>query len=93
VVGRACIVTSAANLGLENTQAHWFLPHVDSFLHDRPPQGFTAILQVSGPLMPLYLWSFLLAVSLLLLTVYPTLIQPLFNKFTPLDEVSAVYSS
>ena len=33
-----------------------------------------------------YVWVFLCAVSLLLMTVYPTLIAPLFNKFTKLED-------
>eukprot|EP01031_Cornospumella_fuschlensis_P045725 gene45725-55966_t len=32
----------------------------------------------------LYVWAFLLCVSLLLMTLYPVLIAPLFNKYTPL---------
>lgn len=52
--------------------------------------GLTYILVVSGPLVPLYLWSFILCLSLLLLTIYPTLIAPLFNKFEPLPEVSGL---
>ncbi|KAL6752272.1 peptidase family M48-domain-containing protein [Haematococcus lacustris] len=48
--------------------------------------GITYILLVAGPMMPLYLWLFVLAFSLFFMTVYPTLIQPLFNKFLPLPE-------
>ncbi len=33
----------------------------------------------------LYVWLFWLATNLLALLIYPTLIAPLFNKFTPLD--------
>ncbi|KAJ9521072.1 hypothetical protein QJQ45_022814 [Haematococcus lacustris] len=49
-------------------------------------RGITYILLVAGPMMPLYLWLFVLAFSLFFMTVYPTLIQPLFNKFLPLPE-------
>jgi hypothetical protein len=35
---------------------------------------------------PLYLFLFTLSVSLFFMTIYPTLIQPLFNKFEPLPE-------
>uniref|UniRef100_A0A7S0RQZ8 CAAX prenyl protease n=1 Tax=Chlamydomonas leiostraca TaxID=1034604 RepID=A0A7S0RQZ8_9CHLO len=48
--------------------------------------GMTYILLVAGPYMPLYLFLFVLAVSLFFMTIYPTLIQPLFNKFEPLPE-------
>ncbi|KAG2493230.1 hypothetical protein HYH03_008646 [Edaphochlamys debaryana] len=48
----------------------------------------THILMVSGPLLPLYLWGFLFALSLLLMTAYPLLIAPLFNKYEPLPEGS-----
>eukprot|EP00899_Mesostigma_viride_P009196 jgi/Mesvir1/18278/Mv09543-RA.2 len=45
-----------------------------------------AIVQRTGPLFPLYLWLFLFIFALVMMTVYPTLIQPLFNKFSPLPE-------
>ena len=44
-------------------------------------------LQVSGPLLPLYLWGFLFGLSLFLMTLYPVAIAPLFNKYEPLPEV------
>jgi STE24 endopeptidase len=47
--------------------------------------GFTYILQNSSAYVGLYLWAFLLLISLCALTLYPTLIAPLFNKFTPLE--------
>ena len=47
--------------------------------------GFTYILQHSGPYVGLHLWAFLLAVSLLMITIYPTFVAPLFNKFQPLE--------
>jgi len=47
--------------------------------------GFTYILQKSSAYVGLYLWAFLLLISLCALTLYPTLIAPLFNKFTPLE--------
>lgn len=46
----------------------------------------TYILQVSGPLLPLYLWAFVLVLSLFIMTIYPVFIAPLFNKFEPLPE-------
>jgi STE24 endopeptidase len=36
----------------------------------------------------LYVWAFWLATNLLVLFLYPTVIAPLFNKFTPLDDVA-----
>ena len=44
--------------------------------------------QVGGPYLALYLWAFLLLVSLFFMSIYPTLIAPLFNKYDPLPEVS-----
>ena len=48
--------------------------------------GFVYLLQSTGPYAALYVWVFLLAVSLLFMTIYPTFIAPLFNKFDPLPE-------
>ncbi|KAH7427021.1 hypothetical protein KP509_10G026600 [Ceratopteris richardii] len=42
------------------------------------------IVQRSGPYLAIYLWAFILMLSLLLMAIYPILIAPLFNKFTPL---------
>ncbi|GFR42647.1 hypothetical protein Agub_g3584 [Astrephomene gubernaculifera] len=50
--------------------------------------GVTYILQVAGPLVPLYLWAFVFALSLFLMTIYPVVIAPLFNKYEPLPEGS-----
>ena len=47
----------------------------------------TFLLITSGPWMPLYLWAFFFTLSLFALTIFPTLIQPLFNKFEALPEV------
>jgi len=44
------------------------------------------IVQKGGPYLALYLWAFMLLLSLVLMAVYPILIAPLFNKFTPLPE-------
>ena len=54
--------------------------------------GFVYLLQLGGPYLALYLWSALLLLSLLLMTVYPTFIAPLFNSFTPLPVGSLRYS-
>jgi STE24 endopeptidase len=45
------------------------------------------IIRKTGELFYWYVWLFMLAVSVFLLTIFPTYIQPLFNKFTPLDEI------
>jgi STE24 endopeptidase len=36
----------------------------------------------------LYVWLFWMSFNLLVLTLYPTVIAPLFNKFSPLDDAS-----
>lgn len=46
----------------------------------------THILLISGPYLALYLWAFVFALQLLLMTAWPTLIAPLFNKYDPLPE-------
>jgi STE24 endopeptidase len=40
----------------------------------------------TGDLWWLYVWLTWVAFNLLVVTIYPTLIAPLFNKFTPLDD-------
>ena len=44
-------------------------------------------MQVGGAYLALYLWGFMLALSLFFMTIYPTVIAPLFNKFETLPEV------
>ena len=46
------------------------------------------IVQKGGPYLALYLWAFMLLLSLVLMAVYPVLIAPLFNKFTPVSLAS-----
>lgn len=48
--------------------------------------GITLILKNTGPLVALYLYFFILVLSLFMLTIYPVVIAPLFNKFTPLPQ-------
>ncbi|GLC34010.1 hypothetical protein PLESTB_000828300 [Pleodorina starrii] len=50
--------------------------------------GITYILQVAGPMLPLYLWGFIFGLSLFFMTIYPVVIAPLFNKYEPLPEGS-----
>ncbi|KAE8697245.1 CAAX prenyl protease 1-like protein [Hibiscus syriacus] len=44
------------------------------------------IVQEGGPYLAVYLWSFLFVLSLVMMTIYPILIAPLFNNFTPLPD-------
>jgi STE24 endopeptidase len=44
------------------------------------------IVQKSGPYSAIYLWGFMFVLSIVMMTLYPVLIAPLFNKFTPLPE-------
>ncbi|XP_047323648.1 CAAX prenyl protease 1 homolog [Impatiens glandulifera] len=44
------------------------------------------IVQKGGPYLAIYLWAFMFVLSLVMMTLYPVLIAPLFNKFTPLPE-------
>ncbi len=46
--------------------------------------AFTYLLLHSGPRLVAYVWLFTLGLQLIALTVYPTVIAPLFNKFEPL---------
>ncbi|XP_068650120.1 CAAX prenyl protease 1 homolog [Aristolochia californica] len=44
------------------------------------------IVQKGGPYLAIYLWGFMFVLSIVMMTVYPILIAPLFNKFTPLPD-------
>mmetsp|Transcript_24831 Transcript_24831/g.55106 ORF Transcript_24831/g.55106 Transcript_24831/m.55106 type:complete len:514 (-) Transcript_24831:51-1592(-) len=44
------------------------------------------IVRTGGEYFYFYVWVFLCIVNILLMTIYPTLIAPLFNKYTPLEE-------
>ncbi|XP_037949652.1 CAAX prenyl protease 1 homolog [Teleopsis dalmanni] len=44
------------------------------------------IVQIGGDHFFIWLWAFAGAISLLLLTIYPIFIAPLFDKYTPLEE-------
>nr|KAJ3422053.1 CAAX prenyl protease 1 [Polyrhizophydium stewartii] len=48
--------------------------------------GFLAIIQWAGPNFYFYVWLFVMGFQLVLMVLYPTVIQPLFNKFEPLPE-------
>lgn len=53
-----------------------------------PPllSGFLKIIQKTGNQFFFYLWAFAAGVQLFMMTAYPTLILPLFNKLSPLDD-------
>jgi STE24 endopeptidase len=44
------------------------------------------LMQAAGPLWWLYAWAVLVAYSLFLQMIYPAVIMPLFNKFSPLED-------
>ncbi|CAH8323947.1 unnamed protein product [Eruca vesicaria subsp. sativa] len=44
------------------------------------------IVQKGGPYLAIYLWAFMFILSIVMMTIYPVLIAPLFNKFTPLPD-------
>ncbi|XP_043715103.1 CAAX prenyl protease 1 homolog isoform X1 [Telopea speciosissima] len=44
------------------------------------------IVQKGGPYLAIYLWGFMFVLSIVMMTLYPILIAPLFNKFTPLPD-------
>lgn len=44
-------------------------------------------LQKGGPYLAIYLWGFMFVLSLVMMSIYPTLIAPLFNKFTPVSSI------
>jgi len=49
----------------------------------------SAVIQIikwGGPHFYLYVWGFLFIFTIFMMTIYPNLIAPLFNKFTPLEE-------
>ncbi|KOS17098.1 CAAX prenyl protease 1 [Escovopsis weberi] len=48
--------------------------------------GFLKIIQKTGSQFVFYLWVFAAVLQLLMITLYPVFIQPLFNKLTPLED-------
>lgn len=53
-----------------------------------PPilSGFLAIIQRTGNQFFFYLWVFAAGLQVFMITIYPIVILPLFNKLSPLDE-------
>lgn len=63
-----------------------------TFLLSFPLIGMTVwIVRAGGPHFYVYVWAFMFVVSILMLTIYPTLIAPLFNKYTKLDQGETSY--
>lgn len=48
--------------------------------------GLILIVKNGGPYFFIYLWLFTVAMTFFLMTIYPNLIAPLFDKYTPLPE-------
>lgn len=48
--------------------------------------GFLKIIQKTGSQFVFYTWVFTAGLQLLMTTLYPTFIQPLFNKLSPLED-------
>ncbi|KAF3077551.1 CAAX prenyl protease 1 [Trichoderma lentiforme] len=48
--------------------------------------GFLKIIQKTGSQFVFYTWVFTASLQLLMTTLYPTFIQPLFNKLSPLED-------
>jgi STE24 endopeptidase len=44
------------------------------------------IVRWGGPYFFVAVWAFLFVISILMLTIYPTFIAPIFNKYTKLEE-------
>ena len=51
------------------------------------------IVRIGGPYFYFYVWAFMLVVSILMITIYPTVIAPLFNKYTKLDKGNLFHSN
>jgi STE24 endopeptidase len=80
--------------GFNHTKVH-------TFIGDLIKQGLIALIvgiplawtvlwlmAKSGDLWWIYVWAVWIGFSLLMMWLYPALIAPLFNKFTPLDDAS-----
>lgn len=49
--------------------------------------GLLYIIKWGGPHFYFYAWLFTFVFTIIMLTIYPNFIAPLFNKFTPLPDV------
>lgn len=54
---------------------------------------FLYVILWTGASFVFFIWIFMMFVQLLAVTIYPTLIQPLFNKVTELDTTGALYQA
>lgn len=48
--------------------------------------GVVYIVKIGGNYFFIYLWLFAMAMTFILLTIYPNCIAPLFDKYTPLPD-------
>ncbi|KAG0068391.1 hypothetical protein BGZ89_004794 [Linnemannia elongata] len=48
--------------------------------------GFLKVIKLGGENFYLYVWLFMVVFQLIMVSIFPTFIQPLFNKFDPLPE-------
>ncbi|RUP50100.1 peptidase family M48-domain-containing protein [Jimgerdemannia flammicorona] len=48
--------------------------------------AFLWIIKATGETFYFWVWVFIIAFQMFMITIYPTVIQPLFNKVTPLQE-------
>ncbi|RKO94949.1 hypothetical protein CAUPRSCDRAFT_1776, partial [Caulochytrium protostelioides] len=48
--------------------------------------AFIKIIAWAGDNFPLYVWAFIACVQVVMITLYPIYIAPLFNTFTPLED-------
>lgn len=55
------------------------------------PHLLYVLFQKGGPYLAIYLWAFMFVLSIVMMTVYPILIAPLFNKFTPVSICNSWY--
>eukprot|EP00959_Pyramimonas_sp_CCMP1952_P296013 6192116-Pyramimonas_sp.AAC.2 len=44
------------------------------------------IINYGGKFLAIYLWAFMFTLAIVMMTIYPVLIAPLFNKYDPLEE-------
>ena len=44
------------------------------------------IINFGGKFLAIYLWAFIFSLTLVMMTIYPVLIAPLFNKYDPLED-------
>jgi len=59
---------------------------VSNFLSIPIIAAIVYIVQIGGSYFFVYLWAFVGVISLVLITIYPVYIAPLFDKFRPLEE-------